>query len=471
MSNQPIPKSLRITVLGMIVVIGFTSGLVGIIKCPATREPAAHSVGSQEFCKGEEEGDTVRESKVVYERSDKEWARKEFHKMLHIYTDKGAFVVQLPGLSLESQFSRISQRDDDEDYDDVIIRLEAFAKEHPKHDLAAEAHLKIVDILAQRKKNIDGAIEKLKWVAVNFPKAKKKQYILLGWCPLTMWEEWKDYVEKHPILIKDYAWYKLAELYKRAKRYDNTLAAYDHVLATVNPDKLPDTKNTAIVITFRLHKNAFESKILLLRSMRRMALVEKKTVQVQKLAAEIKKATVEYEKLYPKVAWKKLGLKADAAFQAYIEESGKLQKLKGQEELRRMEEEEKRYKQEPPKKRWLRDRVEYEHKKIARLLREYKEKHGYYPKQLKGLDKALPKDIYSPKKEEHRYQLISGGYILSSCGEDGIYGNADDVLYIACLGYEIVHKRHELKPLQPETSPSAIKEVKINRKDGAYVER
>lgn len=249
-------------------------------------------------------------------------------------------------LSLDNRFNRIvSLTFQTKDYDNVIKKLEAFAKEHPKHDLAAEARLKIADILARRKKNIDDAIEKLKWVSANFPKAKKKQYLLRGWCPSTMYEEWRDYVNEHPILIKDYAWYKLASLYKnkKVKRYEDALAAYDHILSTVKPDKLPDTKNEAIVTTFRLHKAAFESKMALLRRMKRQAHLRKKIAEVKKVTAEIKKAATEFEKLYPKAAWKKLRLEANAAFNSYIEKDKKLKKLKEQEELRRMKEEDKQH--------------------------------------------------------------------------------------------------------------------------------
>jgi len=142
----------------------------------------------------------------------------------------------LERLPLYSQFHRISKRRKNETPDEVIDRLQAFAKKHPKHDLAGEAHLKIAHILL--KKDTDDGVEKLKWVAVNFPKAKKEQYHFIGRIPNSMFEEWRDYVKQHPILIKDCVWYELAKLYKskKVKRYKDALAAYDNILSTVKPE-------------------------------------------------------------------------------------------------------------------------------------------------------------------------------------------------------------------------------------------
>jgi len=70
---------------------------------------------------------------------------------------------------------------------------------------------------------------------------------------------------------------------------------------------------------------------------------EDRTAEVQKLTAVIKKAAIDFEKLYPKAAWKKLEREASAAFYSYIEKDKKafFKELKEQEELRRTEEENK----------------------------------------------------------------------------------------------------------------------------------
>jgi hypothetical protein len=235
-------------------------------------------------------------------------------------------------LDIESKFGRLASLSrKTKDYDNVVKKLEAFAREYPQHDLAAEAHLKIIDLL-ERKKDMKSAFEKTRWLAKNFPKAKKQQLILRGWAPSTMVEEWKVYVKEHPILMKDFAWYRLAELHVRAKRYDDALAAHNYILSTVKPDKLPDTKNELIVETFRLHKAAFEQKIALLKKMKKKD--------------EAQQAAEDYEKLYPKAAWKKLGLDAAAAWKSYSDESKRLRDLKEEEERRRIEEEDKRNREE-----------------------------------------------------------------------------------------------------------------------------
>lgn len=252
-------------------------------------------------------------------------------------------------LSIEGKFGRLASLSrKTKDYDNVVKKLEAFAGEYPQHDLAAEAYLKIVDLL-ERKKDMKSAIDKTRWLAKNFPKAKKQQLILRGWAPSTMVEEWRAYVKDHPILIKDFAWYKLAELHMKAKRHDDALAAYNHLLSTVKPDKLPVTKNQLIVETFRLHKAAFEQKIALLWKMKKKD--------------EAKKAAEEYEKLYPNAAWKRLDREALDAFFSYAEESRKLREQREEEERKRIEEEDKRHQEELEKEKQEQKEREEELKK------------------------------------------------------------------------------------------------------------
>ena len=65
------------------------------------------------------------------------------------------------------------------------------------------------------------------------------------------------------------------------------------------------------------------------------------------------------------------------------------------------------------------------YKKISRWIMQYKLRMGQYPKSLEELNKPLPKDVYSPTGEDYRYEAQRSKVILSSCGEDGIYGNDD----------------------------------------------
>ena len=57
------------------------------------------------------------------------------------------------------------------------------------------------------------------------------------------------------------------------------------------------------------------------------------------------------------------------------------------------------------------------------------------------------KDVYSPTGEDYHYEAQRNRFILSSCGEDGIYGNDDDEMMIDGVG---TGRRHELYPLQEE---------------------
>jgi tetratricopeptide (TPR) repeat protein len=225
-----------------------------------------------------------------------------------------ADVPPAPNISLDTQFNHICNLFPmTGDADNAIAKFKAFADEHPDHDLAAEAHLEIVNLLL-RKGDIKAAIDKTKWVGDRFPKAKIRQGISLGFIPSRMAAEWREYVEKHPILMKDYVWYRLAGLYSREGRYEAALQAYDHVLATVRPDEIPDTKNRAIVITFRLHKNTLDEKIKLLADLARTGKMQ--NADVKRVSSE-----AECEKLYPKALWRQLGLRASKASQSYVDKS------------------------------------------------------------------------------------------------------------------------------------------------------
>ena len=81
-----------------------------------------------------------------------------------------------------------------------------------------------------------------------------------------------------------------------------------------------------------------------------------------------------------------------------------------------------------------------EEKDLIETFREYGE--------LKQPKQTLPKkDVYSPTGADYHYEPTDKGFILSSCGEDGIYGNADDEMMIDGTGSG---QRHEFDSLPKE---------------------
>lgn len=194
-------------------------------------------------------------------------------------------------------------------FDEGISRLEAFAKEQAKKpDLAAQAYLRVIDCLWW-KSDWDAAIAKAKWLAGALPKAKAPLFVPLQY-PLTrvLTVEVREYVGKNPIYIKDFAWGKIAELCQAAGRTEEQLAAYDHLLATVPRDALPDTRNLAIVLLPRLHRDALAAKAELLRRSGR--------------PQEAKEAADLCEKLYPAAEWEKLRAAATEAMHSYQDKPG-----------------------------------------------------------------------------------------------------------------------------------------------------
>jgi len=217
-------------------------------------------------------------------------------------------------------------------FDEGIARLETFAKQHAGDpDLAARAYLRVIDCLWW-KGDLDAGIAKAKWLAGALPKARAPQFVPLGSIPRTMAAELREYVDKHPIYIKDFAWAKVAELCEAARRTKEQLAAYDHILTTVPPDPLPDTKNLAIVVLPRLHRDALAAKAKLLQRLRR--------------SEQAKEAESLREKLYPSAEWQSLLIVAKEARRSYLEESGEPSKREPEAELRRLQELEDRARRE-----------------------------------------------------------------------------------------------------------------------------
>jgi hypothetical protein len=86
-----------------------------------------------------------------------------------------------------------------------------------------------------------------------------------------------------------------------------------------------------------------------------------------------------------------------------------------------------------------------EEKDLIETFREYSK--------LKQAKQPLPiKDIYSPTGADYRYEVTPSGYIVRSCGEDGIFGNADDEMLIDGVG---PGKQREQHPLQEEQKRKA----------------
>lgn len=90
---------------------------------------------------------------------------------------------------------------------------------------------------------------------------------------------------------------------------------------------------------------------------------------------------------------------------------------------------------------------------VAFPLLNYSQSHGRWPESLDQIKKATPKDPYSPAGDPIHYEAQRTRFILSSCGKDGVYGTADDLIYIGAKSGTSSGERHELYPLQPEEAP------------------
>jgi beta-lactamase regulating signal transducer with metallopeptidase domain len=105
--------------------------------------------------------------------------------------------------------------------------------------------------------------------------------------------------------------------------------------------------------------------------------------------------------------------------------------------------------------------VKEDFENIAQLVLGYRRKQGYFPNSLKELSEPLPQDVYSPAGEDYHYESNRKRFILSSCGEDGIYGNDDDEIFI---GYNHRDRsqsgrRDELYPLEEDEGINSQTEI------------
>ena len=95
------------------------------------------------------------------------------------------------------------------------------------------------------------------------------------------------------------------------------------------------------------------------------------------------------------------------------------------------------------------------YKKISSWIMQHKLRTGRYPEDIKELNRPLPKDVYSPTGEDYHYEAQRSRFILSSCGEDGIYGNDDDEIFIVYRGGARSGQRHDLYPLEEDEQAEA----------------
>jgi len=94
--------------------------------------------------------------------------------------------------------------------------------------------------------------------------------------------------------------------------------------------------------------------------------------------------------------------------------------------------------------------IKEDFKNLAAQLINYRRSQGYYPETLEQLSASVPKDVYSLTNDDYHYESNRKRFILSSCGQDGIYGNDDDEIFV---GSNIrissrTGQRHELYPLE-----------------------
>jgi beta-lactamase regulating signal transducer with metallopeptidase domain len=98
---------------------------------------------------------------------------------------------------------------------------------------------------------------------------------------------------------------------------------------------------------------------------------------------------------------------------------------------------------------------------IGRSIRKFQSQTGHYPKDLAELKESLPKDVYSPTGEDYHYEAQRTRSILSSCGNDGIYGNDDDEIMIYYCSGCTSGQRHGLYPLEKEKEAPAKAEERV----------
>ena len=92
--------------------------------------------------------------------------------------------------------------------------------------------------------------------------------------------------------------------------------------------------------------------------------------------------------------------------------------------------------------------MQLDFQEISTSINQYRQQKGHYPEILEKLNRPLPEDVYSPSGKAYHYESSRKRFILSSCGEDGIYGNEDDEIEIIFRGGARSGQRYEIYPLE-----------------------
>ncbi|MFA6187054.1 MAG: M56 family metallopeptidase [Phycisphaerae bacterium] len=100
-------------------------------------------------------------------------------------------------------------------------------------------------------------------------------------------------------------------------------------------------------------------------------------------------------------------------------------------------------------------RIQLDFADISMRIMNYKSQHGSYPKSLEDINQPLPKDVYSQSGQEYHYESNQKRFILSSCGEDKVYGNNDDNVSIYSSHGTLTGQRNELYPLEEDGETKA----------------
>jgi len=111
-------------------------------------------------------------------------------------------------------------------------------------------------------------------------------------------------------------------------------------------------------------------------------------------------------------------------------------------------------------------RVQLDFADISAAIIEYKQQHDRYPENLEELNQPLPKDVYSQSGQDYQYESNQERFILSSCGEDGVYGNNDDRVSISYHNRTLSGQRHEFYPLEDNGSKTQTETVRGERPRG-----